>query len=144
MIKRSSLAPSQISVNDTLVCLNNQLVHGLSGSKFIELYTEAAKRGNVSLLFQSHRPFSEIERSPWKQKSGTEGSLPAPPVYVLNLDRREARWALFSQQCEQAGVVCRRFSAVDGKTHELTGEEKWNFRNVEYQLLRGQGVVGCA
>ena len=67
-----------------------------------------------------------------------------PPVQVLNLDRRPERWDLVSKKCSEAGVKCDRMPAVDGKEHELTADEKWLFRNVQYQLLRGKGPVGCA
>lgn len=45
------------------------------------------------------------------------------PVFVINLDRRQDRWAMMSEQLDRLGIAATRIPAVDARS--LAAEEEW-------------------
>lgn len=63
-------------------------------------------------------------------------------IWIVNLDRREDRWKKFQENCRDFADVGQRFSAVDGKSLQVTQSIAQLFAKNDFHWKKS--VMGCA
>ena len=62
---------------------------------------------------------------------------------VINLDKSKDRLEYFKLMCNKLNIKYNRIRGIDGRKHILTKYEKNFFKNVNYDINKKKGIIGC-